>query len=125
MNPAAKAEARRARQTSEAVRRFTRLMPTLLHLDSSPMGTHSVTRHLTQTFTEQWKQANPGGKVITRDLAATPLTDVTGAWVGAAYTPPDDRTQRHAHRRADGGRRVRLRRADAQLRHTSQLQAVD
>lgn len=67
-------------------------MPTLLHLDSSPMGGHSVTRHLTQTFTEQWKQANPGGKVITRDLAATALTDVTGAWVGAAYTPPDART---------------------------------
>jgi hypothetical protein len=29
-------------------------MPTLLHLDSSPMGDHSVSRHMSATFAERW-----------------------------------------------------------------------
>jgi FMN-dependent NADH-azoreductase len=67
-------------------------MPTLLHLDSSPMGDHSVSRHMSATFAERWQQAHPGAEIITRDLTSTPLVPVTGAWVGAAYTPADART---------------------------------
>jgi FMN-dependent NADH-azoreductase len=64
-------------------------MPTLLHIDSSPAGDHSVSRALTAEFVKHWKAANPDGKVINRDLTQTALLPVTGAWIGAAYTPPD------------------------------------
>jgi len=67
-------------------------MPTLLHLDSSPAGDHSVSRALTAEFVKNWQAANPGGTVVTRDLTKTPLKPVTGLWIGAAYTPEDKRT---------------------------------
>ena len=54
-------------------------MPTLLHLDSSPMGDHSISRHLTAEFVQQWRQANPGGQIIRRDLTATSIEPITGA----------------------------------------------
>ena len=67
-------------------------MATLLHIDSSPMGAASVSRHLSETFVENWKKAHPGGKVITRDLTASGLVSITAAWVAAAYTPAESRT---------------------------------
>ena len=67
-------------------------MPKLLHIDSSPLGEASVSRHLTNEFVQSWKLANPDGKIITRDLTTTPIAPVTGAWVAAAYTPEDSRT---------------------------------
>lgn len=67
-------------------------MATLLHIDSSPLGEASISRHLSKEFVENWKKANPDGKVITRDLTATTLQPVNGAWVGAVYTPEDART---------------------------------
>jgi FMN-dependent NADH-azoreductase len=67
-------------------------MPTLLHIDSSPLGEASISRHLSNEFIQSWKLANPDGKIITRDLTTTPIAPVTAAWVGAAYTPEDSRT---------------------------------
>lgn len=67
-------------------------MATLLHVDSSPMGGHSLTRKLTEEFVSQWKKAHPDGRVITRDLTATSLPVIDAQWVGAAYTPEDART---------------------------------
>jgi FMN-dependent NADH-azoreductase len=67
-------------------------MPTLLHIDSSPLGEASVSRHLSAEFVTNWKKANPNGNVITRDLTIAALQPVTGEWVGAAYTPADART---------------------------------
>jgi FMN-dependent NADH-azoreductase len=67
-------------------------MATLLHLDSSPMGDHSVSRHLSGKFTEHSKASHADGKVITRDVTTTKLFPVTAAWVGAAYTPAEART---------------------------------
>lgn len=64
---------------------------TLLHLDSSPMGDRSISRHLTAEFARNWKLANPDGTVITRDTTASDIPVVTAAWVGAAYTPEDAR----------------------------------
>jgi len=64
-------------------------MPTLLHLDSSPLGESSISRHLTNEFTQTWKSANPNGKIITRDLATTTIPPVSAALVGAMYTPAD------------------------------------
>jgi FMN-dependent NADH-azoreductase len=62
---------------------------TLLHLDSSPLGDHSISRHLSAEFVRNWKLAHPDGKVITRDTTTSSIPPVTAAWVGAAYTPAD------------------------------------
>lgn len=64
-------------------------MPTLLHIDSSPLGEASVSRHLTNEFVTNWKLANPDGTVITRDVTTTSIPPVSGAWIGAVYTPAD------------------------------------
>ncbi len=67
-------------------------MATLLHIDSSPMGASSVSRHLSRTYVESWKTSHPGGRVITRDLTRSGLTAITADWVAAAYTPEGTRT---------------------------------
>jgi FMN-dependent NADH-azoreductase len=67
-------------------------MPTLLHIDSSPLYGRSVSRQLTGAFVDKWKSAHPNGTVIDRDLNATPIPPVTAEWVGAAYTPKEART---------------------------------
>jgi len=65
---------------------------TLFHLDSSPLGEASISRHLTAEFVKNWKLANPDGTVINRDTTTSAIPPVTAAWVGAAYTPEDART---------------------------------
>ncbi len=67
-------------------------MPTLLHIDSSPLYGRSVSRELTAAFVTQWKASHPDGRVIDRDLNATPTPLVTAEWVGAVYTPEESRT---------------------------------
>jgi FMN-dependent NADH-azoreductase len=67
-------------------------MSKLLQIDSSPLGEASISRHLSSEFVQNWKQANPSGTVVTRDLTATKLFPVDAAWIGAAYTPEDSRT---------------------------------
>lgn len=67
-------------------------MPTLLHIDSSPLYGRSVSRQLTEAFVTQWKSSHPNGTVIDRDLNATPIPPVTAEWVGAAYTPEEARS---------------------------------
>jgi FMN-dependent NADH-azoreductase len=66
-------------------------MPTLLQIDSSP-NPRSVSRELTAEFVKKWKEANPQGTVVVRDLAENPPAPINGAWIGAAYTPKDART---------------------------------
>ena len=67
-------------------------MPTLLVVNSSPFSETSVSRGLTSEYVENWKKANPNGKVITRDLTTSSLKTIDAAWVGAAYTPKHART---------------------------------
>ena len=62
-------------------------MATLLKIDSSPMGKHSISRKLTTEFAATWQKTHPDGKVISRDLTVTKLPVVNGVWIGAAYTP--------------------------------------
>jgi len=69
-------------------------MPTLLHIDSSPLGEASISRHLTKEFVHHWKNAHPAGKVINRDLSTSAPSPVTGEWVGAVYTPENARSPR-------------------------------
>jgi FMN-dependent NADH-azoreductase len=67
-------------------------MPTLLHIDSSPLYGRSVSRQLTGAFVTQWKSSHSNERVVDRDLNATPIPPVTAEWVGAAYTPEEART---------------------------------
>jgi FMN-dependent NADH-azoreductase len=64
----------------------------LLEIDSSPLGDHSLSRHLTHEFVQHWKAAHPDGRVVTRDLNATAIPPIDAEWVGAAYTPQDKLT---------------------------------
>lgn len=66
-------------------------MPTLLHLDSSPLET-SISRELAREFVTTWKTANPDGTVLYRDLAALTPAPISQSWVHAAYTPENART---------------------------------
>ncbi len=66
-------------------------MPTLLHLDASPLET-SVSRELTREFAATWKAAHPDGTVIYRDLSAEPSAPIDQPWVHAAFTPAEART---------------------------------
>ena len=67
-------------------------MPTLLHIDSSPLYGRSVSRELTHEFASRWCEAHAGDRVIVRDLTANPSTPVSAEWVGAAYTPAEARS---------------------------------
>lgn len=68
-------------------------MSTLLHLDSSPLGEASISRNLSHHYAEAWKSLHPHGSIITRDLTQTSIPPVTGAWVGASFTPEDARSE--------------------------------
>jgi FMN-dependent NADH-azoreductase len=52
----------------------------LLHIDSSALGTHSVSRELTAAIVTTWRRTVPGIEVTYRDLAAEPLSH----WVPVA-----------------------------------------
>jgi FMN-dependent NADH-azoreductase len=71
------------------------IMPTLLHLDSSPLGDASISRALSREFVQDWKAANPNGKIVARDLTIESLPPVTGAWLAAAFTPEHAHTPEH------------------------------
>ena len=45
----------------------------LLHIDSSALGTHSVTRELSGAIVQAWKRSHPETTVTYRDVAAQPL----------------------------------------------------
>lgn len=64
-------------------------MSVLLRIDSSIKGGASVTRKLTDKLAERLGAT----KVIERETQGLPQID--GAWLGAAYTPADARTDDH------------------------------
>jgi FMN-dependent NADH-azoreductase len=66
-------------------------MPTLLHIDSSPLEA-SISRELTREFVHAWKAAHPGGTVISRDLAVSAPKPLDSVWISSAYTDPASRT---------------------------------
>ena len=68
-------------------------MPTLLHIDSSPLYGRSVSRQLTDAFVTQWKSSHPNGTIVERDLNATVIKPINAEWVGAAYTSEAARAQ--------------------------------
>jgi FMN-dependent NADH-azoreductase len=55
----------------------------LLHLDSSVLGPHSVSRQVSAAAVERLRQANPGLETVYRDLTAAPLGHLTGSHLAA------------------------------------------
>ena len=56
----------------------------LLHIDSSVLGPHSVSRQLSAAIVERLRAATPALKVDYRDLTATPLSHLSGPHLAAA-----------------------------------------
>jgi FMN-dependent NADH-azoreductase len=61
---------------------------TILRIDASMRREGSVSRELA----DRYIATRPGAKVITRDLARTPLPQIDAAWIGANFTDRADRT---------------------------------
>jgi len=69
-------------------------MPTLLHINVSPRGNQSISRQVSDAAVEAWKECNPGGRILERDLAKTPLTFVDLDWIVGAFSPSEYHTER-------------------------------
>ncbi|WP_067483331.1 FMN-dependent NADH-azoreductase [Actinomadura hibisca] len=54
-------------------------MPVLLHLDASARR-RSVSREVGDAFAAGWREANPDGRYVHRDLAAEPVPFIGEAW---------------------------------------------
>ena len=67
-------------------------MPTLLKIDVSPRGEHSISRSLGETFTNAWTAAHPDSTVVARDLAHTHLPYIEMPWILGAYSDPAGHT---------------------------------
>ncbi len=79
-------------------------MAILLNIQSSPRGTGSLSRILSQDFVTQWKKAHSDGTVVLRDLAETQLPFVGVPWIGGVFLPVEQRSteQQDALKISDG-----------------------
>ncbi len=55
----------------------------VLHIDSSILGGNSVSRTISAAAVAQIRKSNPDARVTYRDLAATPLPHLSGAYLAA------------------------------------------
>lgn len=67
------------------------LMPTLLHIDSSPLDEGSISRQLTREYVRHWQRAHPRAVVIRRDLSRLALPVISGEWIHATFVPEESR----------------------------------
>jgi len=56
----------------------------LLHIDSSVLGPHSVSRQVSAAIVDRLRKATPGLEIAYRDLAMTPLAHLSGPHLAAA-----------------------------------------
>lgn len=60
----------------------------LLHIDSSILSDNSVSRQLSQTIVDQWRQAYPRLEISYRDLAAEAPSHLSAEILGAGFIDP-------------------------------------
>jgi FMN-dependent NADH-azoreductase len=60
----------------------------LLHLDSSVLGPHSVSRQVSAAIVERLRQATPSLDIVYRDLTQSPLAHLSGSHLAAAQGAP-------------------------------------
>jgi FMN-dependent NADH-azoreductase len=56
----------------------------LLHIDSSVLGPHSVSRQVSAAIVDRLTKATPALEIVYRDLTATPLAHFSGSHLAAA-----------------------------------------
>lgn len=74
----------------------------LLHIDSSILGPRSVSRQLSAEAVAAVTATAPNSTVVYRDLAALPLSHLSGAYLGAAQSPAAEHAPAVAADLADG-----------------------
>ena len=60
----------------------------LLHIDSSVLGPHSVSRQVSAAIVDRLRQATPSLEIVYRDLTQTPLAHLSGSHLAAAQGAP-------------------------------------
>ncbi len=89
-------------------------MATLLQINSSLSGDQGHSSALANQFTERWRERNPGGRVIVRDLARQAIPHLDAERLNAFITPTEKRTQAQEEIVAYSDQLIdELRRADA------------
>lgn len=63
----------------------------ILQINTSPLGEHSVSLKLTGKILAEIKMNYPDATIVERDLVTTPLPHLSGITVSAFFTPPDQR----------------------------------
>lgn len=67
-------------------------MNTLLKVQASLYGQRGQSTQLADRYIEQWLAANPGARVVTRDLASDPVPHLTAERFSAFAAPSTERT---------------------------------
>ncbi|MGD0848674.1 FMN-dependent NADH-azoreductase [Bradyrhizobium sp.] len=62
----------------------------LLHIDSSVLGPHSVSRQVSAAIVERLRQETPDLDITYRDLTSTPLAHLSGSHLAAAQGAPPE-----------------------------------
>jgi FMN-dependent NADH-azoreductase len=62
----------------------------LLHIDSSVLGPHSVSRQVSAAIVERLRKTTPNIDIVYRDLASTPLAHLSGPHLAAAQEAAPD-----------------------------------
>jgi FMN-dependent NADH-azoreductase len=62
----------------------------LLHIDSSVLGPHSVSRQVSAAIVERLRNATPGLDIVYRDLTLTPLAHLSGSHLAAGQGAAPD-----------------------------------
>jgi len=60
----------------------------LLHIDSSVLGPHSVSRQVSAAIVDRLRQATPSLDLVYRDLTQTPLAHLSGSHLAVAQGAP-------------------------------------
>ena len=67
-------------------------MKTLLQIKSSIFSDGGQSSRLAERFVAAWRESNPGGRVIVRDLARDPVPHLDAARFSAFLAKPEERT---------------------------------
>ncbi|MBL7716151.1 MAG: NAD(P)H-dependent oxidoreductase [Bdellovibrionales bacterium] len=67
-------------------------MKTMLLIQCSPAGTHSLSRQITTDFLHAHKSRHGDRNLIIRDLVQNPPPHLSGEFVGAMFVPPNQRS---------------------------------
>jgi FMN-dependent NADH-azoreductase len=62
----------------------------LLHIDSSVLGPHSVSRQVSAAVVERLRKTTPGLDIVYRDLTSTPLAHLSGSHLAAGQGATPD-----------------------------------